>query len=128
VLYIHICTLVKNILSKKTGQGRVGGLFGAVDDDTHTSVRHHGVGNALAIRTKAQGASAKRRIGFVRLAIYDEKTLLVLLDAISQTFTIWTKAQRAAQDGNLPGSSACSPARGLPERLPCSRAAGGEGG
>ena len=29
-------------------------MFGVVDDDTHTGVRHHDVGNALAIRAKAQ--------------------------------------------------------------------------
>ena len=74
-------------------------MFGAVDDDTHTSVRHHDVGNALAIRAKAQGASAERRIGFVRFAIHDEKTLPVLLDAICQAFAVRAKAQRAAQDG-----------------------------
>ena len=69
-------------------------MFSAVDDDTHTGVRHHDVGNALAIRAKAQGASAERRIGFVRFAIHDEKTLTVLLHAIGQAFAVRAKAQR----------------------------------
>jgi hypothetical protein len=73
--------------------GSVGGMFGVVDDDTHTGVRHRDVGNALAIRAKAQGtSSAKRRIGFGRFAIHDEKALTVLLGAVCQAFAVRAKA------------------------------------
>jgi hypothetical protein len=74
-------------------------VFGVVDDHTHTVVRHHRVGNALAIRAKTQSASPEPRIGFRGFLIHDEKTLTLLLYTIGDALAIRAKAQHAAEDG-----------------------------